>query len=164
MSFKSEKEMSKSFKAFFNKEFKCTGACVIEECKGLFGIPDYIVVENDKNELKNIVAIELKIKNWKRALIQAFKYKSFAHKSIVVIDDNFKERALKNIEDFKRSKIGLASFNSGNEFVIHYMPEQDIPFSSNYNDVIHSQLRKNNQKKNNKTTLENKFYQLSLAN
>jgi hypothetical protein len=164
MSFKSEKEMSKSFKAYFSKELKCTGACVIEECKGLFGIPDYVVVENDKNELKNIVAIELKIKNWKRALIQAFKYKSFAHKSIVVIDENFKHRALKNIEDFKRLKIGLASFNSGKEFVIHYMPEQDNPFSASYYDVIRSQIRKKSSKPKIKTSLESKLNQISFAN
>lgn len=144
MSFKSEKEMSKHFKSFYKAIIKGTGKKCIEECKGLFGIPDYIIVEKEKDQLKNVVAYELKLKNWKRALVQAFRYKSFANQSFVVMDDNHIGNAIKCIDDFKRVKVGLASFNSEKNFTIHYTPENDSPFSSSYIDIIQKRIKKRN--------------------
>ncbi|MDA3886359.1 MAG: hypothetical protein PF638_12260 [Candidatus Delongbacteria bacterium] len=163
MSFKTEKEMSKIFKKFYKDEFKSSNVDYIEECKGLFGIPDGLLVEKEKNELKNIVAIELKLKNWKRALIQAFKYKSFANNSIVVIDANYMHRALKNIDEFKRYKIGLASFSKDKDFVIHYLPETTSPFSASYQAVIVNNIKRRRNKSNNKFNLETKLNQLAIA-
>lgn len=142
MNFKSEKEMSKHFKSFCKSQIKGTRKKFIPECEGLFGVPDYLVVEKEKDQLKNVVAYELKLKNWKRALIQAFKYKSFANQAVVVIDNHYVGRAIKNIDEFKRVKVGLASFDLEKNIKVHYMPEQDSPFSSSYSQVILKKLKK----------------------
>lgn len=98
--------------------------------------------KSEKDQLKNVVAYELKLKNWKRALTQAFRYKSFANQSVVVMDDHFIGRAIKNIDEFKRTKDGLASFDLEKFFTVHYMPDQDIPFSTSYSKVILKKLKK----------------------
>ena len=48
---------------------------IMQEVEGLVGRPD-ILLKSKKN--KKIITIELKLKNWKRALAQAYKYKSFS--------------------------------------------------------------------------------------
>ena len=107
--------------------------------------------------------LNLRLKNWKRALIQAFKYKSFANNSIVVIDENFKNRALKNIDEFKRYKIGLASFSSEKNFVIHYLPETDDPFSSSYHEVIESKVKRRIKNKSKIKNLKSKLTLLAAT-
>jgi hypothetical protein len=65
---------------------------VIYEPKGLFGIPDVMLVHiestNGKIE-KEAIAFELKLRNWKRALVQAYKYRAFAELSYVILDHSY---------------------------------------------------------------------------
>ena len=51
----------------------------IEEPKGLFGRPDVILFNG------NIIAIEYKLKNWKQAMKQAYRYQSFSEENICFI-------------------------------------------------------------------------------
>jgi len=44
MEFKSEKEMAELFKHFFQSSIKESNIEILEEVKGLFGIPDCITV------------------------------------------------------------------------------------------------------------------------
>ena len=75
---------------------------IVLEPKGLFGIPD-IMIKN-----KNLISIEAKLKNWKRALIQAYRYRSFSEQSYVYMDNDYIEAPLENISEFKKYNIGLA--------------------------------------------------------
>lgn len=132
MYFKSENEMAILFKKFFNKNFKTTNIDYKEECKKLFGVPDVVVVEKNENYIKHIVAFELKLNKWQKALTQAFKYTSFANQSFVVIDEYHITPVLKHIEKFIHFNIGIASFNKHKDFKIYFYPKIKKPFSDEY--------------------------------
>ena len=95
---------------------------ILLEPNGLFGIPDIMI------KSKEIISIEAKLKNWKRALIQAYKYRSFSKKSYVFMDDDYIEAPLENIDEFKKFNIGLAGV-SDKKIKIYYEPEEMEPFS-----------------------------------
>lgn len=104
---------------------------VVLEPTGLFGIPDIMI------RTKQIISIEAKLKNWKRALIQAYKYRFFSIESYVFIDETYIENPLNNIEEFKKYNIGLAGVSTDN-IIIYYQPEEVEPFSEElYNKAKH---------------------------
>lgn len=118
----------------FRTEEKMVDTCVNEllneykkdeillEPIGLFGIPD-IMINN-----KEIISIEAKLKNWKRALIQAYRYRSFSKKAYVFMDNDYIDVPLENIKEFKKFNIGLAGV-SNEKIEIYYEPEEKEPFS-----------------------------------
>ena len=118
----------------FRTEEKMVDTCVNEllneykkdeillEPIGLFGIPD-IMINN-----KEIISIEAKLKNWKRALIQAYRYRSFSKKAYVFMDNDYIYAPLENIEEFKKFNIRLAGV-SNEKIEIYYEPEEKEPFS-----------------------------------
>ena len=118
----------------FRTEEKMVDTCVNEllneykkdeillEPIGLFGIPD-IMINN-----KEIISIEAKLKNWKRALIQAYRYRSFSKKAYVFMDNDYIDAPLEKIEEFKKFNIGLAGV-SNEKIEIYYEPEEKEPFS-----------------------------------
>ena len=114
------------------------------EAKGLFGIPDLIITKKPVNntEVKTI-AFEMKLSKWKRALIQAFRYKAFAELSYVMMDNKKINPALKNIESFKNSNIGLLSIDIDGNVFIHYTPTKEIPYNEVLEKKLHERIREN---------------------
>jgi hypothetical protein len=77
--------------------------------------------------ISDTIAIEAKLKNWKRALNQAFRYQWFAKKSFVVLDSINIGPAIKNIEEFKRYNVGLAEINNSGNLILHFKPVKANP-------------------------------------
>ena len=75
--FDSELDMSKKFEKYIKLNF---GNTYIKEYQGLFGVPDFLFYIKQENEI-SIISFELKLKNWKRAVKQAFRYKNFSNNS-----------------------------------------------------------------------------------
>ena len=105
---------------------------VLIEPTGLFGIPDLVIASltlDDKGE-RTIVAFafEMKLSNWKRALAQAFKYRAFAEMAFVILDSQYIDRALKQIDRFETANVGLLSTDIDGTVRIHHQPNHDIPF------------------------------------
>lgn len=73
------------------------------------------------------IAIEAKLKNWKRALMQAYRYKWFADYSYVVLDHSHIKPALQNLELFKKYNIGLISICPNGFFERHNTPRKEQP-------------------------------------
>lgn len=73
-------------------------------------------------------AIEAKLKDWKRALKQAYRYKWFAEYSYVVIDAHYSSPAIKNIDTFEKYNIGLATITTNGELKRYYNPIRQQPF------------------------------------
>lgn len=95
----------------------------IQEPKGLFGIPD-VIIFNGK-----VVSIEYKLKNWKQAIKQAYRYQSFSYETYVVLDMEYADVAKKNIDMFKKFNIGLGAVD--NETIeFYYKPKKKKPFSN----------------------------------
>ncbi len=68
-------------------------------------------------------AIEGKLSNWNAGLFQAIRYKRFARKSFVAIDERYLHRIDKEV--FQEQNIGLISV--GSKMKIQYIPIKEIP-------------------------------------
>jgi hypothetical protein len=130
--FATEQEMSLLFEKFLKANF---GNAYLKECQGLFGIPDFVFYDKQKQEV-SIISFELKLKNWKKAAKQAFRYKSFSHIAYVVLAGKNADVALNNLELFEKYNIGLAKFDIDSDFEILYKPELNIPYSENLNQKL----------------------------
>ena len=146
--FQTEHEMSLSFEKFLKSKF---GNAYLKEQPGLFGVPDFIFYTKQQQEY-SFISFELKLKNWKRAAKQAFRYKSFSNISYVVIGSNSADSAINNIEMFKRYNIGLASFDS-NSLDFHFKPKTNSPYSENLKQKLVSKVNRSRKKSKNIKTL-----------
>jgi len=97
------------------------GVKFIEEPKGLFGIPDLLLFNG------HVIAIEFKLKNWRQAIKQAYRYKSFSEQVYVLLDRKNILKAKENIKMFVKFNIGLGAVDRNNiEF--YYKPKIDKPY------------------------------------
>jgi len=125
--FKTEKDLVESalplIQSFFASEDE---VIIVQEPKGLFGIPDVLLYNGE------VVAIEFKLKNWKKALQQAFRYRSFSCESYVFLDSYYIGSAVRNLDEFERFNIGLCGVTEEGIETYH-KPSRKNPFS---NDLI----------------------------
>lgn len=143
--FETELEMSVLFEKFLKARF---GNSYMKECQGLFGVPDFVFYS--KNEKKvSIISFELKLKNWRRAAQQAFRYKSFSNVSYVVLSSKNAKEAYNNLNIFERYNIGLAKFDNNKSFEILYKPKSNIPYSEDLNNKIISTVISSKKKSKN---------------
>ncbi|MBO6522604.1 MAG: hypothetical protein JJ971_02155 [Balneolaceae bacterium] len=112
-----------SFKLINKSLNKLTGFEYVINQEGKFFIKNYYQVS-----FENLFAIEAKLKNWKRALKQAYRYKWFADYSYVVLDSCHIENAIKEIDLFRKYNVGLASISKDGELVRYFKPKREIPF------------------------------------
>jgi predicted transcriptional regulator len=84
---------------------------------------------NYKSILTNSIAIEAKLKNWKRALNQAYRYKWFSQKSFVFIPEENIQPAYNNLELFKKMNVGLGTISKSKKINILFKPKKERPYS-----------------------------------
>jgi len=115
-----------------------------------FGIADFVVVfwntkkfkakksnskviDFPKNNNPIIRAFELKISNWRKALIQAHRYRYFADATIVVLPSEKIKVASKYLNTFRAINVGLWSFSeSTNKIATLYTPRPTNSFEPRY--------------------------------
>lgn len=135
MSFRTEKDL---FETALNSSYfqqLVNQAVFLIEPQGLFGVPDLVVAHiklskaKERVRVQKTMAFEMKLHNWKRALVQAFRYQAFATMSFVVLDDAYIQRATKHLEKFQIANIGLLSINKQGVVISHYFPRPNEPYS-----------------------------------
>jgi hypothetical protein len=111
------------------------------------------IVKKNKNNLfllgdkwvepeTEIWAFELKLSNWKRALYQALQYKAFAHRVLVVFPSDKEKLIRKNLEAFKKFKIGVVIFDSSNnKMIMLSKPVKLKPASKSHNLYVIQRLQ-----------------------
>lgn len=103
------------------------------EVQGLFGIPDLVAafapLPRRKSRSFRCIAFEMKLSDWRRGLIQAFRYRAFATIAILVLDDTRTGPAIANIDRFKRANVGLVGLKPDGYFNVYLWPEQEDPFN-----------------------------------
>lgn len=105
-----------------------------------YGIADLILIkapsENNIRNTKNkdsssIIAFEMKMNNWKRALSQAYKYKYFSNQSIVVLPNHKELLIIKNLETFKQLEVGIWTYDKKHKTINKiFTPKKNIPFNN----------------------------------
>lgn len=141
MCYASEHKMSKDFESFLRTKI---GGTYYKEWQGLFGIPDYVCFEK-KSDGINVVSFELKLTDWRTAIIQAFRYRSFSNKVYVVMPEETVRRAVAHTDQFDRYGIGLASFNSGTLTVL-VNAKTFVPYSQNLREKVDKRVKKSRSK------------------
>jgi hypothetical protein len=143
--FSTESEMSKQFEKYLKSNF---GNSFLKEHEGLFGVPDFVFYAKTLHNIL-IVSFELKLKDWKRAAKQAFRYKSFSNTAFVVMESSGAISAINNIELFRKYNIGLAIFDISTGFQIIFQPSFDEPYSSKLNQKLIETLSSSRKKAKN---------------
>lgn len=139
--YRSEALMSKDFESYLRENF---GKTYFKEFKGLFGIPDYVCFSKDNNNI-SIVSFELKLANWKCAIIHAFRYRSFSDRTYVVLPEKTVHNALENINMFRQYNIGLVSFTDS-QFTILYRPMTQKPYNEDMRRKVVQKVRASRKK------------------
>lgn len=84
---------------------------------------------------RHLHAFEGKLKDWRRALQQAFRYRYFADKAIVVMPCENSAAAMANLDAFQHASVGLWTFDVATETIReHYTPTRVRAFSSEARD------------------------------
>lgn len=86
-------------------------------------------------------AIEAKLKDWKKALKQAYRYKWFAEYSFVVLDAHYSKPALKNIDIFEKYNVGLASVTVDGKLKRHFNPKKEMPLDPNMQMLLSEKIK-----------------------
>ena len=90
--------------------------------------------------LTDSIAIEAKLKDWKRALGQAYRYKWFADKSFVFLPLENITVPKKNIDLFRRYNVGLAGVSKENGIEVVFSPRTEVPISGNMRIALNEYL------------------------
>lgn len=74
---------------------------------------------------RKLVAFEAKLKDWKKGLQQAFRYRYFADKSVVVLPAEAIRPALVNLAQFRELEVGLWDFDKkSGRITEHFSPNR----------------------------------------
>lgn len=87
------------------------------------------------------IAIEAKLKNWQRALDQAYRYKWFATQSYVILDSKHAQPAQKNLARFIELNVGLAEINIDGFLKIHFRPTEEKPIDDKMFMLLNEQIK-----------------------
>lgn len=83
-----------------------------------------------------IVAIEVKIKNWKRALQQAYRNKLFADYAYVALPKKFSTPAITNIKTFRQAGVGLLVIQENNIKTYYTPPKKCVDHIACYREKV----------------------------
>lgn len=95
-------------------------------------VPDVILFDKRDLTIHYLVAFELKLSNWKRAVYQAFRNRNFGNESYVILDNKWSGPAIKNIQIFQQYNIGLITLESNGKMRSWYNPTPTLPFSKEF--------------------------------
>lgn len=82
-----------------------------------------------KTFVDGLIAIEGKIKNWRRALQQASRNRLFSSQSFVALDAKYSKPALKQIDLFREARVGLAIVFREGQVSVLYKPPKSRPLA-----------------------------------
>jgi hypothetical protein len=104
------------------REYESAGFCEPMSKKGV-----WIKIRQPRPFASQIYAIEAKLRDWRRALSQAARYRAFAHQAWVLLDDASINPALVHLDRFVGLNVGLASISTDGEIHRHHSPEKRLP-------------------------------------
>jgi len=103
---------------------------------------NFETIFNYKIGLKKALAIELKLKDWKGGLCQAYRYKWFSEVSYLALYHKFSNPAKKNLDLFREYNVGLMEIFDNENIKIIFKPKVEKPFSKNVRAIASENLIK----------------------
>lgn len=88
------------------------------------GVSSYRKGFNYQNGLQEVVAIEAKLKNWRRGLYQAYRYRCYADKSYLAVYTKAINAPLRHRQEFKKFNVGLIEVVNDN-IKVHIEPQKE---------------------------------------
>ena len=88
-----------------------------------------VLFRRSSGSVDYVVAVEFKLRNWRRAIAQAFRYRNVANEAYVILDSACVGPALEHLDVFQRSNVGLLSFGTDGEMRAHFLPTPALPWS-----------------------------------
>lgn len=79
---------------------------------------------------KKVIAIEAKLKDWKRALAQAYRYSDYASQSWVVLNSSTTTTSKQMVNKFKKLNIGIRIIEQNGKTLSPFMPRFAKPRSA----------------------------------
>lgn len=126
------------------KNSKLRASKSVEKLKdfGLVKISDDLVFTANSYRpiVKRSTAIEVKLRNWKRALNQAYRYKWFSDRSFVCLPHENIQPAISNLESFKKFEVGLIAVCPERGMKIIYSPKYDEPISEDMSILLNENV------------------------
>ena len=135
MSFESEQQLATTFleaAGDFLGSLHRDDLHVKAEVRAPGGVPDYVLYRYVPDTMHYLIAVEFKLANWRRALVQAFRYRNFANEAYVVLDEERGRRAVLNAEIFRAANVGLITINTSARIEVIHFPTPSIPFSAQF--------------------------------
>lgn len=101
----------------------------------------YRVIKSYVPILDNVISIEAKLKNWQRALQQAYRYKRFSNFTFVLLEEKHSSSAVKNLDLFEKMGVGLITMQDM-EYRLHSTPARkevnNSPYFHRVNEVAYT--------------------------
>jgi hypothetical protein len=102
---------------------------------------EYKVIKSYAPILDNVISIEAKLKNWQRALNQAYRYKRFSNFTFVLLEEKHSSPAIKNLDLFEKMGVGLITMQ-GMKYNMHSTPARkevnNSPYFHRVNEVAYT--------------------------
>jgi len=102
---------------------------------------EYKVIKSYAPILDNVISIEAKLKNWHRALNQAYRYKRFSNFTFVLLEEKYSNPAIKNLDLFERMGVGLITMQDL-KYKMHSTPARkevnNSPYFHRVNEVAYT--------------------------
>ncbi len=93
--------------------------------------------DNEKESDLRVRAFEFKIKDWRKGLLQANRYKFFSHSSILVVPMDTYVNACSSIDTFKSLNVGLWGYDYGNNVIRKaFTPRPNKNYSNKYYNIF----------------------------
>lgn len=125
-----EGKFCKKFARIFADSMTSSGIGLREFDLSGCGIADFLWVQfadqpKRKKAIEKIIAFEVKLKDWKKGIAQAYRYSYFADMVYLVLPDNKIRTVMTNSELFNQWGIGLYGFNEESNEYSQYIEAQD---------------------------------------
>ena len=120
----------------------------INQCLQLLLEESFVSIQSDTitlekeyySSLQHTVAIEAKMKNWQRALNQAYRYKLFSNQSYVCMPERHSKAAIANLDRFFQMEVGLLIVNEDGALHMIYSPPTEQPGSQKMSMLLNEKL------------------------
>lgn len=92
--------------------------------------------------MHELISIEAKLSDWRRALTQATRYLDYSDKAWVLMDARKASSAIQNLDEFRARNVGLACISTSGEFQTLFDPSRSTKIREHDRWVVNSELLK----------------------